>query len=385
MMKLNGYLIAFLLIFCTSVGHAEAIQHSSKKQISQAMQTARKIKQQDRRLRLSVKELTQVVLFIEKEFSHCIQNGKYYIPKGQYNLPASIEFDPATKHTFIHARNILGMGGNKVVRKSIMYNRSHPQVVASCRQIHSNPNEQSILRSLTNGKGIMPFYTALSHEEDGSMQEFLICKLYKDRSFDQFLEKNRKLPIRDKLIIASQMLQALETLHSRNICHLDLKKNNFLIQKNPSKKKPYEVALSDFGLSQPVDTLKGSPVDNLHSLLNRAPEAYLRSHFTKRDYYAAEIFSLGSIFYELLYGKEPTWFEHTDIQAASPDVRYAAHLQLLERGTLPIQKALLKKEKRGKSLTKQERFEKIILQMVHKDPSSRGSAKKLRIKLERIR
>jgi serine/threonine protein kinase len=364
----------------------KAAEKKQLQKIAYAIDAACNIQKEDPTIRLSLPELVYITLFIECEFPRSIQEKIYYVPEGSLQLPAAIEFDPATQKTFIHLKDSLGSGSQKNVKKSILYSRSKPEIVATSYMRSDNPRERYIHDLMKNEPGIAPLYTITEHTNNGVQEQLLICKHYKDGSLDRFLKENNHLSLQEKICIASQMLRGVQALHHKEIAHLDLKKCNFFIQKTQSKKKPYEVALGDLGWSQFAITLDEGPLTYCKSISNMAPEFYLQSYLEPDEYYAAELFSLGTLFYELLYEKKAPWYKHVKLNQneKSRNNRYKNHVALVEKATQAKRKALSEKEKRGKKLSKQDQFEQIILQMLSIDPFARGSAKIVRKKLERI-
>ena len=97
-----------------------------------------------------------------------------------------------------------------------------------------------------------------------------------------------------------QITDALVKIHSKNIVHRDLKPANImLIEKGGN---PNFVKLLDFGLAkmeyQSRITETGMVVGTLSYM---APEQISNSEFSA----ASDIFSLGTIFYEMVTGKKP--------------------------------------------------------------------------------
>ena len=96
--------------------------------------------------------------------------------------------------------------------------------------------------------------------------------------------------------LAQQLAVALRYLRDHGVSHLDLKPSNLLL----SGTQPPLLKVADFGFAQHLTEnatergLRGSP-------LYMAPEILLKDHFDAK----ADIWSVGVILYEALFGKAP--------------------------------------------------------------------------------
>ena len=64
--------------------------------------------------------------------------------------------------------------------------------------------------------------------------------------FDIFTENHKEMPMGDVCLIALQVIDRIQWIHSKYIVHRDIKPDNFLI----GKKDPNVIYLIDFGLSK---------------------------------------------------------------------------------------------------------------------------------------
>ncbi|KXZ54291.1 hypothetical protein GPECTOR_5g378 [Gonium pectorale] len=133
--------------------------------------------------------------------------------------------------------------------------------------------------------------------------------------------------------VALELAQALSHLHSKNIIHGDLNPNNVLLKRDASSPNGFRVKMADFGLSVMVPIQK-THMSNLRlgTLYYIAPETCFRGQLG----YAADVFSLGVMLWELYHGRlagtrtaagEPRYQpDFPDFPAACPvDYRKLAH------------------------------------------------------------
>ncbi len=112
-----------------------------------------------------------------------------------------------------------------------------------------------------------------------------------------------------------EMAQALAWVHQCGLMHLDVKPENFLLQRQGSS---YAVKLTDFDLCRPRDS--HGPRRQLGTPGFMAPEQFLQ----KLSYQASDVFAFGLIAYQLLTGKHPfsgTTPRETWKHQASPQVQ----------------------------------------------------------------
>lgn len=111
-----------------------------------------------------------------------------------------------------------------------------------------------------------------------------------------FLKSKRSLPERTIRYFLQQLAFALHYLYERNIVHMDIKPQNILL----TTSVPPVLKLADFGFAKSLE--KPVKMDEIRgSLLYMAPEIYKFGVYEK----ACDLWSVGVIFFECLFGKAP--------------------------------------------------------------------------------
>jgi len=190
-------------------------------------------------------------------------------------------------------------------------------------------NEQSLLTKLRDSKHVVRLYDA---EYKTDIKELVIVMEKGDADLSQVIDSYFKTKDKaiDGLFIKFYwrgMVQAVNDIHQRGIVHSDLKPVNFILVKN-------EIKLIDFGIASSIDPNRTSIVRDYQigtinymspeSLRNRASDASFRlvnnnldeNNQQKRTVIKynskSDIWSLGCILYNLVYGKPP-FDKYTDI------------------------------------------------------------------------
>ncbi len=149
--------------------------------------------------------------------------------------------------------------------------------------------------------------------EEGDMA-YIAMDYVEGRALNHFVNPKNLLPVFEVYRIICDVATALEYAHENNIVHRDVKPGNIIY--NPS---PYQVKVTDFGIARLVDDSKTSTGEILGSPLYMAPEQ-LKGKKVNR---AADIFSLGVTFYQLLTGHLP--YEGNNLAALTYEIIHGKH------------------------------------------------------------
>ncbi len=149
--------------------------------------------------------------------------------------------------------------------------------------------------------------------EEGDMA-YIAMDYVEGRALNHFVNPQNLLPVFEVYRIICDVAVALEYAHENHIVHRDVKPGNIIY--NPS---PYQVKVTDFGIARLVDDSKTSTGEILGSPLYMAPEQ-LKGKKVNR---AADIFSLGVTFYQLLTGHLP--YEGDNLAALTYEIIHGKH------------------------------------------------------------
>lgn len=161
--------------------------------------------------------------------------------------------------------------------------------------VRRSHRERDILASLAH-QGIARLYDA-GLTEAGT--PFLVLEFIEGVAIDRFCDE-RQLPVRDRLSLFIQVLDAVQYAHSHLIIHSDLKPSNILVSSEG------EAKLLDFGIAKLIrsDNTAADPTLPSAAPLTpgyAAPEQIVGQRVTT----ACDVFSLGVILFELLSGQRP--------------------------------------------------------------------------------
>jgi serine/threonine protein kinase len=159
--------------------------------------------------------------------------------------------------------------------------------------------EQRFYRSLRGGEGVprMHWYG----QQAG--YNVLVMQLLGKSLEDLLLEQRRPFSLKTVLLLADQMLQRVEYVHSRNIVHRDIKPDNFMM----GASDPGRVYIIDFGLAKFYKDRRGHHIDHRDnkSFTGSARYASINTHLGIEQSRRDDLESLGYVLLYLLRGRLP--------------------------------------------------------------------------------
>lgn len=189
----------------------------------------------------------------------------------------------------------LGRGGFSMVFKCTEISSGENRCVKIIERKHKkySRKEFSILKQLSHPSIVKAY--ELIEEDDGTC--YLIMERCTGMTLHKYLKIHRNLPDSSATLIAKELFEVIDYIHSTGFAHLDIKPANIII--NP---KTLGIKLIDFGFAVKEEakyqTFCGS-------LPYAAPEIILHLPYSPQK---ADIWAAGLIYYELFKGELP-WSE----------------------------------------------------------------------------
>ena len=177
---------------------------------------------------------------------------------------------------------------------------------------------------------------ALEHTATGRQ---LVLDYCEGGPLRRLIEQETQLSLTDALNIVADVLAGLDHAHSKGIIHCDIKPENILLTLQSHR---WVAKLSDFGIARLSQELNSAQLGDTGSPAYMAPERFDNQYSVQSD-----IYSVGVILFELLFGRRP--FSGTPMELMQ------AHLN--QPVSIPD--------------TAPENLRKIILTALHKYPEQR--------------
>eukprot|EP00928_Gymnodinium_smaydae_P088751 TRINITY_DN727_c0_g3_i2.p1 TRINITY_DN727_c0_g3~~TRINITY_DN727_c0_g3_i2.p1 ORF type:complete len:494 (-),score=136.04 TRINITY_DN727_c0_g3_i2:115-1452(-) len=168
------------------------------------------------------------------------------------------------------------------------------------RELRTLQREASILKRLPPHPNVVRFvdvvesegwmYFVLEYVSGGNLLQSLMR-----RKSDAYLKEE------EVLTIFRQLAGGLRHLHEQGVIHRDLKLENVLVAQEGTARRPFEVRITDFGLSKEVGEGRSAACSNVGSPKYVAPEVLTRGTHDFR----ADLWSLGVLLFVLLGRRFP--------------------------------------------------------------------------------
>jgi eukaryotic-like serine/threonine-protein kinase len=153
-------------------------------------------------------------------------------------------------------------------------------------------NEAKVLSRLDHPNIVKVFEYGV---DDESLNNYIVMEYLDGAPLSKSRARIQQLSCKDKSRIVHQAADAMSAIHGLGVLHRDIKPSNMMIDKN------FNLKLTDFGIAKMPDSELTRKSDLLGSPGYMSPEAFRSSEVDCR----ADIFSLGSMAYEIYLGVRP--------------------------------------------------------------------------------
>jgi serine/threonine-protein kinase len=204
----------------------------------------------------------------------------------------------------------LGAGGMGTVYKAtdttlereVALKMLHPEMLEDAPSVARFEREARMLASLNH-----PHIGVIYGFETHDTVRFLALEYVPGPTLAERLRR-RALPIRDAMLIAQQIAEALDAAHAKGIIHRDLKPANIKLSESG------QVKVLDFGLAKPVERAQASLASDITMLTEEVAgraavvgtPAYMSPEQAsgKKVDSRTDIWAFGCVVYEMLTGKQ---------------------------------------------------------------------------------
>ena len=153
-------------------------------------------------------------------------------------------------------------------------------------------NEIEALSTIGISDYIIRYYEVIKSKNN----YYIVYEFCDGGTLQDLIKKQHHLPETHALIILRQLLEAFKVLNKNNIMHRDLKPENIFFTSNDLSIR--KVKLGDFGFCKGLKPDENLAKTMLGSPIYMAPEVLKGESYTTK----ADVWSLGVILYEMLYG-----------------------------------------------------------------------------------
>jgi len=195
-------------------------------------------------------------------------------------------------------QEVIGVGGMAVVYKARCHRLNRLVAVKILKDEFSKDDDfrrrfhaEGQAVAMLSHPNIVSVYDVSSVNE----ADYIVMELIDGISLKQYMEKKGVLNWKETLHFAMQISKALEHAHSRGIVHRDIKPHNIMVLKNGS------VKVADFGIARVMsagNTLTKEALGSVHYI---SPEQAKGGRVDDRS----DIYSLGTVMYEMMTGRPP--------------------------------------------------------------------------------
>ena len=218
-------------------------------------------------------------------------------------------FDPFIGETFegrYTICNVIGTGGmatvygayDIVTGRSVAIKMMNKKLEHNPRQIKLFINESTALSLLSHPNIVQVYSTAITNST-----KYIIMEYVEGITLKKHIDHRGALPEREVLYYATQILSALDYIHSKNIVHCDIKPQNIILLQSGS------IKVADFGIAR-LDAMLDKSKEKSDVALGTVYYVSPEQAQGKAPRAESDIYSLGVMLYEAMTDRLPFYHEN---------------------------------------------------------------------------
>lgn len=201
-----------------------------------------------------------------------------------------------------HIQRYIGKGGMADVYEAIDTISKYEVAIKICRDDVESKEEmyQRFLYEIKIAAAIQNHYNIVKIYDYGKTKEqlpYMITEFLYGQTLRDVIDTKRNLGLEETCYIISQLLDALDELHTRGIIHRDVKPQNIYLLPDST------VKLGDFGISIFVSEV--SNINEVNKIIGTPQYMAPELAMGKKASFLSDIYAVGITFFELLVGSVP--------------------------------------------------------------------------------
>lgn len=198
-------------------------------------------------------------------------------------------------------QEIIGVGGMAVVYKALD-NFDNKTVAVKILKDEFSTDEDFRRRFKNESKAV----AVLSHQNIvkvydvsfGETLQYIVMEYVDGITLKQYIRQKGALSLRETVIIATQILRALQHAHEKGVIHRDIKPQNIMLLRDNKTIKVADFGIASFHNKGDTRTMTDGAIGSVHYISPEQAKGEIVDNKT-------DIYSVGVVLYEMLTGRVP--------------------------------------------------------------------------------
>ncbi len=198
-------------------------------------------------------------------------------------------------------QEIIGVGGMAVVYKALD-NFDNKTVAVKILKDEFSTDEDFRRRFKNESKAV----AVLSHQNVvkvydvsfGETLQYIVMEYVDGITLKQYIRQKGALSLRETVIIATQILRALQHAHEKGVIHRDIKPQNIMLLRDNKTIKVADFGIASFHNKGDTRTMTDGAIGSVHYISPEQAKGEIVDNKT-------DIYSVGVVLYEMLTGRVP--------------------------------------------------------------------------------